>query len=417
MTIKTNKILCFAFLLSTLFSSYVHADEVKTNGGIEVYRSDDDRYWFKMSGVAKVDAIFFMDGYDARRNEFPSGANVRAVETSLNGGIGKDLSYTVSLSFENGVSVDDTYFTYSGFKNTEINIGQVMSHFCLENANSGKWIPFLERSLPIVALRPCMGMGVNISNWGENYAILLASTTVPHGQNRDTSTIKHRSDKLTNTARFIYLPYYADDYTSLFQLGISGVYARNNPTFRDGSLNTDGRRFSTRPEVKARNTPALIDSGNTLYIRHYNEIALEMASLWGPFLIQGEYTHLNIHRQDRPNLHFYGWHTQASYVLTGETRAYKIKNGSFGQVKPRSQYGAWEVAARYSMINLNDQDIHGGKENNVSLSLLWYVNDNLLILANYIHARIDPTQAVGVNNPDPNKRHLDIFGMRAQFVW
>lgn len=414
-----KKTIKFAFLISSiLFTTQTIAAEVKTDGGFEIFRSDDSNYWFKMHGVAKVDAIIFGDDFDARQNEFPSGTNVRALESTFNGGIGQDLSYTITLSFESGVGVNDTYFTYTGFKNTEINIGQVISHFCLENANSGKWIPFLERSLPVTALRPCMGIGASVVNWGDNYALLLASTTVPHGQNRDTSTIKHRSDRLTNTGRFVFLPYRDENYTHLVQMGISGVYAENNPTFRDDSLNTDGRRFSTRPEARARNTRALVDSGNSMFIKHYNEQAAEIAGLWGPLLMQAEYIQVNIHRKDRPNLHFYGWHAQAAYVLTGETRAYKIKSGSFGQVKPKCKYGAWEVAARYSMIDLNDQDIHGGKENNFSLALLWYVNQNLLIMGNYIYASIDPTQALGAaNNPHPNKRHLNIYGTRAQIVW
>lgn len=414
---KYKKISLFTTVILSLLAPCLKADEAKTDGGIEIFRSNDNRYFFKMHGIAKVDAVFFIDDHNARQNEFPSGTNVRALETTFNGGIGKDLSYTITLSFESGVGVNDTFFTYHGFKNTELSFGQVISSFCLENANSGKWIPFLERSLPVIALRPCMGIGANLSNWGDRYSIMLASTTVPHGQNRDTSTIKHRSDRFTNTGRFIYVPY-MQGKDQLIQVGVSGVYADNNPTFRDDSLNTDGRRFSTRPEAKARNTRALVDSGNSMFIKHYTEFAAELAHQWGPFLMHAEYIQADITRKDRDDLHFYGWHAQAAYVLTGESRVYKPKNGSFGQVKPNCQYGAWEVAARYSMVDLNDNDIHGGKENNVSLSLLWYVNENLLILGNYIHASIDPTQALGAaNNPNPSKRHLNIFGLRSQIVW
>lgn len=391
--------------------------EVKTDGGFEIYRSQDDRYWFKFHGIAKVDAGFFTSDFEDEQQEFPNGTNIRALETNFNGGIGEDLTYSVVLGFETGtVTINDTFFTYSGFKDTEISIGQIISPFCLENANSSKWIPFMERSLPVIALRPCMGIGANFNTWGKHYGIIFASATVPHGQNKDTAVIHHRSDKLTHTLRAFYVPLNEDN--KVIQIGASGVYADTNATFRDNSPNIDGRRFASRPEIKARNTPNTVDSGNRLLVDHYDEFAFELSGQRGPFVIGAEYLQAYIHRWFNPGLHFYGWHAQAAYVLTGESRIYKIKNGSYGQIIPKGPYGAFEVAARYSMVNLNDEDIHGGKENNVTLSLSWYINQNLLIMANYINASIDPTQALGDNfNPSPNHRHLNIFGLRSQIVW
>jgi phosphate-selective porin OprO/OprP len=392
-------------------------DEVRTDGGIEVYREDDNRYWFKLHGLAKADAAFFLSNFDEEENEFPSGANIRSLETSFVGGIGKDLSFSIVLVYEGGpVTINDAFFTYAGFKDTEISLGQIISPFCLENANSGKWLPFLERSLPVIALRPCMGLGGRVTNWGEHYGITLASATAPHNQNRDTAVIKHRSDKLTNTVRAYYVP--INNENKVLQIGLSGVYADNNPTFRNGLPNDDGRRFASRPEIKARNTPNTVDSGNRLHIKYYTESAVELSGQKGPLVMGIEYLQASIHREFAPNLFFDGWHTQLSYVLTGESRIYKVKTGTYGQIIPKKPYGAFEVAARYSMVNLNDEDIHGGKENNVTLALSWIVNENLLFIANYINASIDPTQALGDSfNPMPNHRHINIFGLRSQIVW
>ena len=401
-------LLCFG-----LAAPSAMAAEAKTEGGIELVHSDD--YWFKMNGIVKVDATLFLDGDKDRRTDFPGGANVRSVENTFNGGIGKDLSYTVVLSFESGVDVNDAYVTYSGLRNTEISVGQVISPFCLENAKSGKWVPFLERSLGVIALRPCLGIGVNINNWGERYMFNLASTAPLHGSNGDAAGIMHRSDKLTNTARFVYAPYLAEN--QVFHLGGSFVYAENSPTFRNGAPNTDGRRFSTRPEARARNTLAIINSGNSMFVKHYEEYGAEAAVQQGPLLVQAEWLQANVHRQNNPNVRFYGWHTQAAYVLTGESRSYNMSSASFGGVKPKCRYGAWEVAARYSMVSLNDEDIHGGSEHNVAASLGWYVNNHLKIMGNYIYASIDPTRQLGANNPNPTKRHLNILGFRTQVVW
>lgn len=407
---------CLIALLTT--SQCLLADEVNTTGGgIEVYRSDDNNYWFKLHGVTKVDAVFFEGDFEDKRIDFPNGTNIRALDVNLTGGIGKDLSFSVVLTFAGRtVGIDDAYFTYSGLKNTEISLGQIASPFCLENANSSKWIPFLERSLPVIALRPCMGIGINISNWGKHYGIIFASATPPHGENTFSTNIHHRSDRLTNTLRAFFVPINKDD--KVIQIGGSGLYATTNASYLDNTPNLNGRRFASRPEAIGRNTPNTVDSGNQLLIDNYNEITAELSGQRGPLVVGAEYLQANINRWFNPELRFYGWHAQAAYVLTGESRIYNIKNGTYGKIKPKSRYGAFEVAARYSMVNLNSKDIHGGKENNVALSLSWIVNPNLLILTNYIHASIDPTQAPGARYKfNPNHRNLNIIGLRTQVVW
>lgn len=410
---NSSKVIAALCLSASTVSTFAY--DLKTDGGFEIYQSPDNHYWFSLHGIIKTDATFFIGDFDDKRDEFPSGAIVRSAEATVNGGVGKDFTYALTLSFESGTSVNDAYFTYHGFKNTEISFGQVISPFCLENANSGKAIPFLERSLPVIALRPCMGVGANFATWGDNTSFKIAVTTPLHGSNIDRAGIKHRSDRLTTTTRFVWAPYINDNCVT--QIGVSGVYGNNYSTFRDGSFNADGRRFSTRPEAKARNTLAIINSGNALGINDYWELGVEAAQQWGPLLLEAEYLHALINRDFSEKVNFYGWHAQVAYVLTGESRHHKMKGASFGTIKPQCKYGAWEVAARYSMVDLNDKDIHGGKGHNVSASVGWYINEHLKILANYIHANIDPTRELGSANPNPGKRDLDIVAIRAQVAW
>ena len=51
--------------------------------------------------------------------------------------------------------------------------------------------------------------------------------------------------------------------------------------------------------------------------------------------------------------------------------------------------GAWEVAVRYSHIDLNDGDTIGGKEHNITAAVNWYMNPNIRILFNYVYGNID----------------------------
>lgn len=62
----------------------------------------------------------------------------------------------------------------------------------------------------------------------------------------------------------------------------------------------------------------------------------------------------------------------ASCFITGEQRRYKDNTGSYGRNKTIKHWRAWEVAIRYSDIDLNDDVIAGGKTSNTILDINWY---------------------------------------------
>ena len=89
---------------------------------------------------------------------------------------------------------------------------------------------------------------------------------------------------------------------------------------------------------------------------------------------------------------FHSLYVMTSYVLTGEHRAYRPRVGAFGTVHPDQPFpfsggpGAWEVALRYSYLDLESAGIDGGTLHDYTLGLNWYLNDNARIMTNYIIA-------------------------------
>jgi phosphate-selective porin OprO/OprP len=141
---------------------------------------------------------------------------------------------------------------------------------------------------------------------------------------------------------------------------------------------------------------------------------LEFAFQFDSFCFQSEYTHVWVRdavREDRlTNPSFHGWYVQASYFLTGENRTYRRfigqrtvgvfdrarNNENFFLVRRGSERfsihhllfgrGAWEVAARFTSIDLNNesQGVEAQTLRDVTLGLNWYLNMNTKIQANYI---------------------------------
>ena len=104
---------------------------------------------------------------------------------------------------------------------------------------------------------------------------------------------------------------------------------------------------------------------------------------------------------------FNGGYVQVAYTLTGENRAYDKKSGClsryyFGTQGPYENAflvrdeagglcwgrGAWEVAARYSYIDLNSgigtTAIQGGIMDGFGIALNWYMNTNLTVNTEWV---------------------------------
>ena len=59
-------------------------------------------------------------------------------------------------------------------------------------------------------------------------------------------------------------------------------------------------------------------------------------------------------------------------------------------------WGAWQVAARYSYADFNDEDILGGKGESVTLGLNWLWNANTRLQFNYISGEIRDRDIGGI---------------------
>ena len=107
----------------------------------------------------------------------------------------------------------------------------------------------------------------------------------------------------------------------------------------------------------------------------------------------------------------HGGYAVISYVLTGESRFYVFSEGYFyGLRNIRQSWGALQLLGRISCLNLNDEDVRGGKETNFSVGLNWYPRTNVRVNLTYTHANMDPN-FLGV------KQIANIIGYRVEILF
>lgn len=346
----------------------------------------------KITGALMLDYA----NYHWDKTRMGNGAELRRGRIGVEGSPYKNWGYNFLYDFgKNSPKVIYAFLTYTGFDRWNISIGQSKVPFSLEVMTSSKYTTFLERSLESV-FAPFLLINVKANTYGNltpkdtySFAASIFGNEIGSGNNNE------RDEPTGIGGRGTYTYSFAKD--RLIEFGLSGALRKPDS---DKTLS-----FSTRPESNVTDV-RLANTGTITSVNHYKQYGLEAVGIHGPFSLQGEYIGNYIDRTSgMSNLFFKGWYLQGSWFLTGESRPFDPKEAVFTRVKPCARYGAVELAARLSHINLDDDAIRGGRENDMTLGVNWYANPYVRFMFNYIKVY---SKKSGVSN-DPS-----IYTVRAQ---
>jgi phosphate-selective porin OprO/OprP len=361
------------------------------------------------------------------------GAIFRRARLGLTGQLWHDVEYAVEFEFAaaNRIIYRDlhigTAIPYFG----TVRAGHLKEPYSLESLQSGRHLTFIERSVADSAFVERWNPGIT---WSHTF--YDDRFTVTAGWFR----VQQQSDELGSdigdgdyayAIRITSLPLYSNDGRYLVHLGASArVGVLNERDVNNTTPGTEDRR-TFRAIAYFIDPHPFLDTG-PLFASRWDRYNLELAMVLGPFSVQGEYffSHLNdtgLSNSDRSlgSVDFQGFYVYASYFLTGEHRVYDKRNAIFTRQSvnqpwyPRiwasreglgrlSYIGAWELAYRYSYLDLTDSGIDGGFLFQHTFGINWYWNENVKIQWNYEH--IHREQAGRLRDGDAN-----IFLMR--FAW
>ena len=322
--------------------------------------------------------------------QVPTGVEFRRARISLAGLVYKIIDYKFEYDFADGTP--QAKDVYVGMKDIPIiqyaRVGHFKEPFSLDEITSDDFVTFQERGLPN-AFAPSRNMGVMV-----NPVFYDKRLTYAAGGFRETNNngFGFGDAEYNVTSRLTGLPWYGENGRQLLHLGFSYTHK-----FRHG----ENISFSQKPEshlfpVSLVNTGPIVTDGVDI-------IDPELALVVGPWSAQAEYMTAFVAQKDNPNPHFGGLYVLGSYFITGENRRYRPEYGAFEKPLPNhnfgwgegSGWGAWELAARYSRLDLGSENVDGGTENDLSGEVNWYLNPNTKIGMNYVWANLE---SVGDSN-------------------
>jgi phosphate-selective porin OprO/OprP len=366
--------------------------------------SADGKFVFAFGGRLQADAAVFIDD----ESSLGDGYEIRRARIKSYGTVWRDWNYKLEVNFDtNGdTSLTDAWIEYAGFEPFAITVGNQKVPFGQQSMTSSNYQVFQERGLPDAFIdtdeEGRRRMGVVFSSYGEHWNAAGGF----FGGDVDGGSGSRNSDWGT-AGRAVWAP--LAEKTKVLTFGSSINY----------------RKFESQPDLVYESRPEahlagvkMVDTGTLSDAKDTLEWNLESSLVLGQFHAQAEYTGSEVTRKrGMKNLSFGGWYVQSGVFLTGESRNYDIKSGQYKAITPLNSYGAWELAARYSSIDLDDNGVKGGKEDDVTVAVNWWVNTNILIRFNYVYADISPTtDAVAISGSGQDQT-AHAFTGRAQIVF
>lgn len=387
-------------------------------GGRPTITSADGRFSLAIRVFGQYDTAYYMQDAAARQlapangPDLSSGANWRRAALGVQGKVFGDWNYLFNYDFGGGAwggnevngRIQAAYIEFAGWAPLAVRFGAFPPSANFDDAASGADSVFFERTAPAEMQRSMVG-GDGRDAIAVTYTTdkLFASVAYTGGKSTDSALYFDEQQGLL--ARVAGLAYADRDWNVAGSASVS--YLLRGPDATAGAGSVRNVTLTAMPELTADDNTTKLVSTSAINTKTAWNFSLEGAAAWRNVYAQGGYFGYRVDPAAGPALTFDGWYTELSWIFTGERRSYLKPCAAFGGVKPDKPFsietwdlGAFELAARFSDLNLNDRagfsgapvpvgGVRGGEQRILTAGLNWYPNSAVKLALQYQHVDVN----------------------------
>lgn len=355
-------------------------------------QSADGASLLKLKLVLQADGrFFFNDDSKPVANQFL----FRRVRPVFEGKLLKNFEFRLMPELAGATpQIIDAYLDLAWYKAARLRVGKFRPPVGYERLQSAASLEFIERGLP-TNLVPNRDLGVQL--FGEiAEGALEYQVGIFNGVADGASAESDTTDDKEGAARIFALPFKPTELWALQGLGVgvSGSYGYHRgdvktpavPAYR--SHGQQGAFSYLVGEGDAAAEGTVYANGQRLrlspHFSYYN----------GPLGLLGEYvlsTQSLAKGAEEEKLTHNAWQVYASYVLTGEDAGYRGVTPESAVDPETGGWGAWEVAARYGRLELDDKTFPAFADEKKSVrsessyggAINWHLEKGVKIAFNY----------------------------------
>lgn len=403
---------------------------VSIKNGTPTFASSDGAFTLSINGNIQADAASYMQddnlpaAITGAARDLNSGTNFRRARLGFKGKVFKDFDYNMVFDFggagaEDVGRIHEAWIQYSGFKNAKIRVGEFAPMAGMADAASQNASAFMERASSSELARNFAGgdtrMGVGIFNaydrWLYSAALTGGTVSALNTAASGFNTVNN-DEQLGVVARVAGTPIKGKN--SLIHVGLN-YNAIINPGDAGASAATRYPvQLRDRPELRVDGT-RLIDSG-AINTQSASATGIEFGAQYKNLYLASEAFQYKIKRLGAAagvtDPDFTGWYAEGGWVITGETRKYNTQTGAFDGIVPAhnfdpktGQWGAFELVARYSTLDLNyhadallaADRVRGGQQDITSIGLNWQLNPAIRFVFEGQDVKVERLNAAGAS--------------------
>jgi phosphate-selective porin OprO/OprP len=376
------------------------------DNGRFTFTSSDGRFSASFRSLIQFDYGYYSQGRNPASVDLNSGSNFRRAQFGIVGTAFRNWSYNFTYDF-GGSGVEKSgyiyyaYIQYDGLAPFHARIGALTPFVGIEDATGSGDLLFLERASSQDVSRNIAGApgreGIDLFLQGDDYLLSVAYT----GKKATDAATFDAQQALVGRAS--WLIFNQPDFKWL--VDADGTYVYKLPDAAANTAASNVISFSNGPELSV-DAGKTVNTGNidAAKVGEYGfETAFEYAGLYG----QGSWFHYNVVRRAAlPDPDFSGWYALLTYSLTGESHPYDPTTASFRNLRPAHPFGeggwgAWEIAARYSNVDLDFRPtlntalggVAGGIQDVITVGLNWYPTNGIKFQLNYLNIHANHVNA------------------------